>query len=80
MASAATDGELIVRDLEVLKICSDPVDKTSEETITEKVAADAAKETVCPLVAAMVAAGEKTAKEIPVVTMVATEKGAATTT
>jgi hypothetical protein len=83
-AAEATAGAVAVRDdklrdLEVLTIGSDPIDKTSEETIAEKAAADAAEKVVCPLVAAMVTTGEKDAKEIATVTMVAAEEAAAAT-
>ena len=60
-AGAAADSVVVqggkLRDLEVLSIRSDHIDKTSEETIAEKAAADATEKVVCPLVAAMVTTG-----------------------
>ena len=51
--AAVIDGKL--RDLEVLSIGSDPVDKISEAAGKEKAADTAAEMAVCPLVAAMLA-------------------------
>ena len=65
-ATETAAGAVLVRgresnDLEVLTIGSDPIDKTSEETVAEKAAADAAErekqlqmekqQQMCPLVA-----------------------------
>ena len=81
-AEAAAEAVVVrgenLRDLEVLMIGSDHIDKTSEAADKEK-AADTAEKVVCPLVAAMVTAGEKNVKEIAAVTMVAAEKAAAAT-
>jgi hypothetical protein len=52
-AAVVRAGKL--RDLEVLTIGSDPIDKISEETADKEKAADAAEKAVCPLVAAMLA-------------------------
>ena len=53
-----------LRDLEVLTIGSDPIDKTSEAANKEKAADAAAELAVCPLVAAMLAVETTTAAEL----------------
>jgi chemotaxis protein histidine kinase CheA len=84
VAAAAADGKL--RDLEVLSIWSDHIDKTSEETIAEEAAADATErekqqqmekqQQRCPLVAAMLSAEEVKAAEAEEAAAVAKQKAA----
>ena len=71
VVAAAVDED--VRDLEVLSTGSDPIDKISKEAADKEQTADATEKVVCSLVAAMVTAEEKNAKEIAV----AAEKAAA---
>ena len=52
VAAAAIDGKL--RDLEVLTMGSDPINKTSEAADTEQTTDKVAELVVCPLVATMV--------------------------
>ena len=74
-AEAATEVVVVrddkLRDLEVVTIRSDPIDKTSEEAADKEKVAVAVENLVCPLVAAMVTTEEKNTKEIAAVTIVA---------
>ena len=85
MAAATADGKL--EDLEVLTTGSDPIDKTSEETVAEEATADAAErgkqqqiekqQQMCPLVAAVLAAEAVKAAEAEEAAAVAKQKAAA---
>ena len=72
-----------MRDLEVLTIGSDPIDKPSEATNKEKAADTTTELAVCPLVAVMVAVETTKAAEAEkekAATVAAKDPTAATTT